>query len=129
MAIAAPQGIMGPGIAEASPWIDDTQWVPAQAAKTPASKAFFPWYVAQLDIGSADFIKNLTAYTTVDAMANPDADKVVGLRLYLWSGKIDLTNAIQKANLAEIQKKGMTIDIISRGTGMTELNPKTQVVA
>ncbi|HXI56340.1 MAG TPA: amidohydrolase family protein [Polyangia bacterium] len=129
MAMAMPLGILGSGIVEASPWIDDTQWVLAQAAKTPASKAFFPWYVAQLDMSSADFIKNLTAYTTVDAMNNPDADKVVGLRVYLWSAKIDLTNDIQKANLAEVQKRGMTLDIISRGTGATETNPKAQVVA
>ncbi len=126
--MAAPLGILGSGIVEASPWNDDTQWVLGEVAKT-TKPDFFPWYVAQLDMGSADFIKNLTAYLTVDPMTNPDADKVVGLRVYLWSAAIDPKDPIQKANLAEVQKRGMTLDIISRGTGMNEKNPKAQVVA
>jgi L-fuconolactonase len=120
--------ILGSGIVEASPWIDDTQWVLGEVAKI-TNKAFFPWYVAQLDIGSADFITNLTSYLKVDAMTNPDADKIVGLRVYLWSGSIDPTNAIQNANLKEVQRLGLTLDVISRGTPPMELNPKAQVVA
>jgi predicted TIM-barrel fold metal-dependent hydrolase len=134
MAMAAPLGILGSGIVEASPWIEDTQWVLGQAAKTADTKAFFPFYVAQLDIGSADFIRDLTAYLKVDPMANPDADKIVGLRVYLWSGAIDPTNAVQMANLKEVERLGMTLDIISRGTGAMEpgaatggLNPKAKV--
>ncbi|HVR64219.1 MAG TPA: amidohydrolase family protein, partial [Polyangia bacterium] len=129
MAIASPLGILGSGIVEASPWNDDTQWLLAQVAAKPETQAFFPFYVAQLDITSADFITNLTAYLKVDPMTNPNADKIVGLRVYLWSGTIDLTNATQNANLAEVQKQGLTLDIISRGTGATETNPKAQVVA
>jgi L-fuconolactonase len=124
-------GILGSGIVEASPWNDDTQWVLAQTAATPMLKSYFPWYVAQLDITSADFVRDLTAYLKVDPMANPDADKVVGLRVYLWSGgnSIDPTDAIQKANLDEVQRLGLTLDIISRGTPPNELNPKAKVVA
>jgi predicted TIM-barrel fold metal-dependent hydrolase len=129
MAIAQPLGIVGSGIVEASPWNDDTQWLLAQVAAAPATQGFFPFYVAQLDITSADFITNLTAYLKVDAMTNPNADKIVGLRVYLWSGTIDLTDAVQKANLAEVQRLGLTLDIISRGTGATETNPKAKVVA
>ncbi len=128
MDMASPLGILGSGIVEASPWIDDTQWVLAQVAKT-TMKDFFPWYVAQLDMSSGDFIKNLTSYLTVDAMTNPDADKIVGLRVYLWSAAIDPSDPIQKANLTEVQNRGLTLDVISRGTGMTEKNPKAGVVA
>jgi len=129
MAIAQPLGILGSGIVEASPWNDDTQWLLAQVAAKPETQAYFPFYVAQLDITSADFITNLTAYLKVDPMTNPNADKIVGLRVYLWSGKIDLTDTVQKANLAEVQRQGLTLDLISRGTGATETNPKAQVVA
>src|SRR5882724_493421 len=129
MAIAQPLGILGSGIVEASPWNDDTQWLLAQVAAKPETQAYFPFYVAQLDITSADFITYLAAYLKVDPMTNPNADKIVGLRVYLWSGKIDLTDTVQKANLAEVQKQGLTLDLISRGTGATETNPKAQVVA
>ena len=131
MAIVQAQapGILGSGIIEASPWNADTQWLLAQVAAKPETQTFFPFYVAQLDITSADFITNLAAYLKVDATNNPNADKIVGLRVYLWSGKIDLTDATQNANLAEVQKQGLTLDLISRGTGTTETNPKVQVVA
>jgi L-fuconolactonase len=128
MDMASPLGILGSGIVEASPWNDDTQWVLAQVAKT-TMKDFFPWYVAQLDISSADFIRDLTSYLTIDPMTNPDADKIVGLRVYLWSAAIDPADPIQKANLTEVDKRGLTLDIISRGTGMNEKNPKAAVVA
>src|ERR1700747_1093189 len=80
-------------------------------------------------MSSADFIDNLNTILTVDPMTNPDADKIVGLRVYLWSGTIDPTNRIQKANLDEVLKRGLTLDIISRGSGATETNPKAGVVA
>jgi predicted TIM-barrel fold metal-dependent hydrolase len=134
MSMAAPLGILGCGIVEASPWIEDTQWVLGQTAKTADTKAFFPFLVAQLDISSADFIRDLTAYLKVDPMTNPDADKIVGLRVYLWSASIDPTNVVQMANLKEVEKQGLTLDIISRGTGTMEpnaatggLNPKAKV--
>jgi len=130
MAATTTPPILGSGIVEASPWNDDTQWVLGQVDKT-ANKDFFPWYVAQLDISSADFITNLTSYLKVDPMTNPDADKIVGLRVYLWSGSINPTDPIQKANLTEVQRLGLTLDVISRGQPalMNETNPKAQVVA
>lgn len=53
MAIAKTNNILGSGIVEASPWNDDTQWLLGQVAATPDTQAFFPFYVAQLDITSA----------------------------------------------------------------------------
>jgi predicted TIM-barrel fold metal-dependent hydrolase len=53
---------------------------------------------------------------------------VSGLRVYLWTASIDPTDATQAANLAEVQRRGMTLDIISRGTPPNETNPKAQVV-
>jgi predicted TIM-barrel fold metal-dependent hydrolase len=50
---------------------------------------------------------------------------VAGLRIYLWTASIDPNEPTQKANLTEVQKRGMTLDIISRGA----TNPKAQVIA
>src|SRR6202042_1399392 len=125
--------ILGSGIVEASPRNDDTQWLLSEIHTNP----FFTWYVAQLDMGTADFITNLNSYLTVDATANPDADKIVGLRVYLWgpAAGINLSDPIQTANLEEVQKRGLTLDIISRGvfdaTGkqVSYTNPKAGVIA
>src|SRR5438445_5923004 len=56
-AMAAPLGITSSGIVEASPLNSDTQWVLDQIN----GNAFFPFYVAQLEVGSADFVTNLAA--------------------------------------------------------------------
>jgi predicted TIM-barrel fold metal-dependent hydrolase len=129
-------GILGAGIVEASPWNDDTDWILDQMS-TPASMPgamrtadpFFPWYVAQLDITSADFIANLDKYTTGMGPTGEDHSLVAGLRVYLWNGTINADDPIQNANLAEVQKRGLTLDLISRGQPalMNETNPKAQV--
>ena len=79
MELALDLGILGSGIVEASPFIDDTQWVLAQVAADEATDAFYPWYVAQLDISSADFVRNLDAYLTVDEATNPGGAPLIGL--------------------------------------------------
>jgi L-fuconolactonase len=111
-AMAKPLGVVASGIIEASPLQADTQWVLDKTAGNP----FFPFYVAQLEIGSADFLKNL------DEISKDK--RVVGIRGYLWGPMAGITlDAKQKADLEELSRRGMTLDIISRYT----LNPKDKV--
>jgi predicted TIM-barrel fold metal-dependent hydrolase len=112
-ALAKPLGIVASGIVEASPLQADTQWVLDKVAGNP----FFPFYVAQLEIGSADFVKNL------DDISKDK--RVVGIRGYLWSPMAGITlDGKQLADLKELSKRGMTLDLISRYT----LNPKAKVI-
>jgi L-fuconolactonase len=111
-ALARPLGVVAAGIIEASPLQSDTRWVLDQIAGNP----FFVFYVAQLEIGSAEFVKNLDDIT--------QDQRVVGIRGYLWGPMAGITlDAKQRADLEELSRRGMTLDIISRYT----LNPKAQV--
>jgi L-fuconolactonase len=111
-AVARPLGVVASGIVEASPLQADTQWVLDKVA----GNAFFPFYVAQLEIGSADFVKNL------DEISKDK--RVVGIRGFLWSPAAITLDAKQLADLQELARRGMTLDLISRGT----LNPKAKVI-
>jgi predicted TIM-barrel fold metal-dependent hydrolase/tetratricopeptide (TPR) repeat protein len=114
-AMAGPLGVLGSGIVEASPLVPDNQWVLDQIKGNP----FFPFFVAQLEIGSPDFVKNL------DELAKDS--RVVGIRGFLWAPEITL-DAKQLADLKELARRGMTLDIISRGDrGATPKNPKAKV--
>jgi predicted TIM-barrel fold metal-dependent hydrolase len=118
---------------EASPRNDDSAWV---LGKIGGDSDFYG-YSAQLDIGSQDFITNLDTYAANSTACPTCGDMIHGLRVYLWgpSAGINLQDATQAANLAEVQKRGMTLDIISRGvfdaTGkqLSYTNPKAQVIA
>jgi L-fuconolactonase len=110
-AVARPLGIVGSGVIEASPLVADNQWVLDQIAGRP----FFPFFAAQLEIGSADFIKNLDQLTR--------DKRVVGIRSYLWSPEDITLDARQLADLEELSRRGMTLDLISRYTK----NPKAKV--
>jgi L-fuconolactonase len=113
-ALARPRGIVASGIIEASPLHSDTQWVLDRTAGNP----FFPFYVAQLEIGSADFVAKL------DDVSKDQ--RVVGIRGYLWGPTAGITlDAKQRADLEELSRRGMTLDLISRYT----LNPKDKVDA
>ena len=110
-AIAKKNGIVGTGIMEASPIHEDNLKLLAATKKDK----FFKFLVAQVEIGSADFIKNL------DELAKDP--RVVGIRGFLWSPKMTLDEK-QVAHLQELAKRGMTLDLISRG----DLNPKAKVI-
>jgi L-fuconolactonase len=105
-------GIVGTGIVEASPIHEDNLKILAMTKKDK----FFKFLVAQEEIGSADFAKNLEELSK--------DKRVVGIRGYLWSpGKITL-NEKESASLADLSKRGMTLDLISRG----DKNPKAGVI-
>jgi predicted TIM-barrel fold metal-dependent hydrolase len=124
-AATAGLGILLTGVIEASPRNEDTVWVLDQIKSDPS---FFS-YAAQLDISTHDFIKNLDAFTKNGMTCASCGDMVPGLRAYLWSASIAPDDPVQSANLAELQKRGMTLDVISRGQPPNETNPKAQVDA
>lgn len=105
-------GVIGAGIVEASPIFEDNLKILEMTKKDK----FFKTLVANLEIGSPDFVKHL------EILAKDP--RVVGIRGFLWAPKITLDEK-QVSDLEELAKRGMTLDIISRGT----LNPKDQVVA
>lgn len=111
-ALAARHGVVGAGIIEASPRPDENRWV----LDLVRGDAFFPFFVAALDLGARD---------AADELALLAADqRVVGVRSFLWGAPITLDQT-QRANLRALAARGMTLDLISRGA----LNPKDRVAA
>jgi L-fuconolactonase len=110
--LATANGIRASGVVEASPLVEDNQWILDLLGNDP----FYPFFVGSLEIGSADFIANLDRFS--------HDRRFVGIRGFLWSPAITL-DATQVAHLRELARRGMTLDIISRGT----TNPKPQVEA
>jgi L-fuconolactonase len=111
-ALARPLGVLGSGIVEASNAAGDNQWVLDHVQGNP----FFPWFVAELEVGSATFAADL------DKLAQDR--RVAGIRGYLWGPAAGITlDAKQLADLEALAARGMTLDIISRYS----LNPKAKV--
>jgi predicted TIM-barrel fold metal-dependent hydrolase len=111
-AVAKKNGIVGTGIVEASPAVEDN----FKVLELTKGRDFFKFLVAQLEIGSANFSADLGRLA--------QDSRVVGIRGFLWSPKLTL-DAKQIASLKELEQKGMTLDLISRGA----LNPKDKVEA
>jgi L-fuconolactonase len=111
-AAARPLGIVGTGIVEASNVHADTRWVLDQVR----GNDFFPFLVAQLEIGTPDFEAKLD-----EIAADP---RVVGIRGFLWSPAMTL-DGTQIAHLRALAARGMTLDLISRGA----FNPKDKIDA
>jgi predicted TIM-barrel fold metal-dependent hydrolase len=110
--LAKKHGIVATGIVEANPTVEENLHV----LDLVKGDDFFKFLVASLEIGSPTFSANL------DKLAKDP--RVVGIRGFLWSPKLTL-DAKQLASVKELEKKGMTLDIISRG----DLNPKDKVDA
>lgn len=111
-ALARANGIVAAGIVEASPLVEDNQWI----LDLVRGDRFYPFFVGMLEIGSADFVANLERFS--------HDRRFVGIRGFLWSPTMTL-DATQLAHVRELARRGMTLDIISRGT----LNPKPMVEA
>jgi L-fuconolactonase len=111
--LARLNGIVAAGIVEASPLVEDNQWV----LDLVEGDAFFPFFVGQLEVGSPGFIAQL------ERLARDR--RFVGIRSFLWSPPAITLDEAQRRDLAELSRRGMTLDIISRGT----TNPKPQVEA
>jgi len=111
--LARFNGIVASGIVEASPLVEDNPWILDLVRGDP----FFCFFVGQLEIGSAGFIRDLERF----AMDR----RFVGIRSFLWSPPAITLDAAQLRDLRELARRGMTLDIITRGT----TNPKPRVEA
>ncbi|TWO66051.1 amidohydrolase family protein [Caenimonas sedimenti] len=113
-AFAKSQGVVAAGIVEASGIVADNQWILDLVKNDP----FYSFFVGNLEIGSPTFTADLARFA-----ADP---RFVGIRGYLTGPAegITLTTA-QLTNLRDLADRGMTLDLISRGTK----NPKSQVQA
>jgi predicted TIM-barrel fold metal-dependent hydrolase len=109
-AVAKPHGVIATGIVEASDKHEDNFFV----LDLVKGDKFFPFLVAQLEIGHPEFGKRL------DELARDK--RVVGVRAFLWAPKLTLDD-VQLAHVRELEKRGFVLDLISRG----DLNPKEQV--
>ncbi len=113
-AFAKSQGVVAAGIVEASGIVQDNQWILDLVGSDP----FYAFFVGSLEIGAPGFAKDLARFA---------ADRrFVGIRGYLAGPAEGITlSAAQLTSLRDLAARGMTLDIISRGTK----NPKSRVQA
>lgn len=113
-AYAKAQGVVAAGIVEASGIVEDNQWILDLVRNEP----FYSFFVGNLEIGSPTFAADLARFAA--------DSRFVGIRGYLTGPAEGITlSAAQLTNLRDLADRGMTLDIISRGTK----NPKSQVQA
>ena len=113
-AIARANGIVTAGIVEASGIVEDNQWILDLVRRD----RFYSFFVGNLEIGAPTFASDLQRFAR-----DP---RFVGIRGYLTGPAEGITlSPAQLANLRDLAQRGMTLDIISRGSK----NPKDQVQA
>lgn len=111
-AFAKSQGVVAAGVVEASGIVEDNQWI----LDLVKNDAFYSFFVGNLEIGAPTFTADLARFA-----ADP---RFVGIRGYLTGPAEGITlSAAQLTNLRDLAARGMTLDVISRGTK----NPKSQV--
>ncbi|MFC1761074.1 amidohydrolase family protein [Planctomycetota bacterium] len=101
--VARPLGILASGVVEASPLQRDNLWI----LELIQDDSFFPFFVAKLEIGATDFIKNLHELTK--------NDRFVGIRGGLPGAKLDLDDR-SIDHLKTLARLGLSLDLFSRGT-------------
>ena len=109
--MARQHGITGAVIVEASPIYADN----VEILRQIKGDGFFLGLVGNLEVGKPDFGADL------DKLSRDP--KLVGIRAFLWAPTLTL-DEVQLAHLRELARRGLTLDLISRGT----LNPKDKVV-
>jgi predicted TIM-barrel fold metal-dependent hydrolase len=113
-AVARANGVVTAGIVEASGIVEDNQWI----LDLVRHDRFYSFFVGNLEIGAPTFAHDLARFAR-----DP---RFVGIRGYLTGPAEGITlSPAQLANLRDLARRGMTLDIISRGTK----NPKDQVQA
>lgn len=110
--LARAHGVVGAGIVEASPLLEDN----FKVLDLVKGDRFYPFLVASIEVGTPDFVANL------ERLARDR--RVVGVRAFLWNPPLG-PDETQIAHAREIARRGMTLDIISRG----KTNPKDRVSA
>ena len=113
-AMARANGVVTAGIVEASGIVEDNQWILDLVRHQP----FYSFFVGNLEIGAPTFAHDLARFA--------HDSRFVGIRGYLTGPAEGITlSPAQLANLRDLARRGMTLDIISRGTK----NPKDRVQA
>lgn len=83
-ALAVPEGATGTVVVEASPWVEDNQWILDLAAKEP----FIVGYVGNLRLGAKDFQANLERFAANPLFRGLRAS-AAAIRELLRSGQLD----------------------------------------
>lgn len=113
-ALARPTGVVAAVVVEASGIVEDNQWI----LDLISGDWFYPGFVGNLEIGAPTFAADLARFA--------QDLRFVGIRGYLTGPAEGITlSPAQLASLNDLANRGMTLDIISRGTK----NPKAQVLA
>jgi len=113
-AVARANGVVTAGIVEASGIVEDNQWI----LDLVRHDHFYSFFVGNLEIGAPTFAADLARFA--------HDSRFVGIRGYLTGPAEGITlSPAQMASLRNLAARGMTLDIISRGTK----NPKDQVQA
>lgn len=113
-AIAHASGVVKAGIVEASGIVEDNQWI----LDLVRNDRFYSFFVGNLEIGAPTFAADLARFAR-----DP---RFVGIRGYLTGPAEGITlSPAQLTSLRDLARRGMTLDIISRGSK----NPKDQVQA
>jgi L-fuconolactonase len=112
--MARANGVVAAVIVEASPIVEDNQWI----LDLVRHNRFYPFFVGNLEIGAPTFARDLERFS--------HDRRFVGIRGYLTGPAEGITlSPAQLTSLRDLARRGMTLDIISRGTK----NPKAQVQA
>jgi L-fuconolactonase len=99
---------------EASGIVEDNQWI----LDLVRHDRFYSFFVGNLEIGAPTFARDLERFS--------HDWRFVGIRGYLTGPAEGITlSPAQLASLRDLARRGMSLDIISRGTK----NPKAQVIA
>ena len=113
-AMAQAAGVVTAGIIEASGIVEDNQWILDLVKRD----GFYSFFVGNLEIGAPTFARDLARFSR--------DRRFVGIRGYLTGPAEGITlSPAQLASLRDLARRGMSLDIISRGTK----NPKDQVQA
>ena len=112
--MAKANGVVTAGVVEASGIVEDNQWI----LDLLKGDGFYSFYIGNLEIGAPTFAHDLERFSK--------DRRWVGIRGYLTGPPEGITlSPAQLASLQDLARRGMTLDIISRGTK----NPKDQVQA
>ncbi|QDU27356.1 Amidohydrolase [Anatilimnocola aggregata] len=97
--LTKPQGVTGTIVVEASPWVEDNQWLLDLAAKQP----FIVGLIGNLKPGSDDFVKNVERFTAYR--------KFRGIRLNVNDLKNGLEQSTYVDHLRVLSLLQLTVDV------------------
>ncbi len=107
-ALAVPEGVTGTMVVEASPWVEDNQWILDLAAAEP----FIVGFVGNLRPGSEDFARHLDRFA-----ANP---LFRGIRIGV-AGLADMDTDSVIADLRCLAARDLSLDVLLRDRPLHDL--------